>query len=80
MRSRDNRRRKYEENMTIKTDNYKVQRNIPFSLPDITNADINEVVEVLKSGCTTTGHKTKMFEKLITGCFGTDKAFCLILI
>jgi dTDP-4-amino-4,6-dideoxygalactose transaminase len=36
-------------------------RNIPFSPPDITDAEIAEVVNVLKSGWITTGPKTKAF-------------------
>ena len=38
-------------------------RNIPFSPPDITQTEIDAVVEVLKSGWITTGPKTKAFEK-----------------
>ena len=34
-------------------------RSIPFSPPDITDAEINEVVDALKSGWITTGPKTK---------------------
>ena len=37
-------------------------RNIPFSPPDITEKEINNVVEVLQSGWITTGPKTKKFE------------------
>ena len=37
-------------------------RNIPFSPPDITQKEIDAVVEVLKSGWITTGPKTKAFE------------------
>ena len=38
-------------------------KNIPFSPPDITDVEINNVVEVLKSGWITTGPKTKEFER-----------------
>jgi len=38
-------------------------RNIPFSPPDITQTEIDAVVEVLKSGWITTGPKTKAFRK-----------------
>lgn len=38
---------------------------VPFSPPDITEEEINEVVEALKSGWITTGPKTKEFEKQI---------------
>ena len=37
-------------------------RKIPFSPPDITQAEIDEVVKVLKSGWITTGPETKLFE------------------
>lgn len=50
---------------------------IPFSPPDITDAEINNVVEVLKSGWITTGPKTKEFEKRIADYCNTEKAVCL---
>lgn len=50
---------------------------IPFSPPDITDAEISKVVEVLKSGWITTGPKTKEFEKRIAEYCNTDKAVCL---
>ncbi|WP_296872977.1 DegT/DnrJ/EryC1/StrS family aminotransferase, partial [uncultured Methanobrevibacter sp.] len=40
--------------------------NIPFSPPDITDVEIEEVVAALKSGWITTGPKTKEFERQIT--------------
>ena len=40
-------------------------RKIPFSPPDITQAEIDEVVKVLKSGWITTGPETKLFESRI---------------
>ena len=40
--------------------------NIPFSPPDISEAEIEEVIAALKSGWITTGPKTKEFEKRIT--------------
>ena len=42
--------------------------NIPFSPPDITDVEIEEVVAALKSGWITTGPKTKEFERQITEC------------
>ena len=51
--------------------------NIPFSPPDITDIEINNVVEVLKSGWITTGPKTKEFEKKIADYCKTNKAICL---
>lgn len=52
-------------------------RMIPFSPPDITQAEIDEVVDTLKSGWITTGPKTKEFERRIAACCGTSKAVCL---
>ena len=37
--------------------------NIPFSPPDISEEEIEEVISALKSGWITTGPKTKEFEK-----------------
>ena len=52
-------------------------RNIPFSPPDMTEAEIEQVSEALRSGWITTGPKTKEFERLIAMCCGTSKAVCL---
>ncbi|HAZ21379.1 MAG TPA: capsular biosynthesis protein [Firmicutes bacterium] len=52
-------------------------RHISFSPPDITNAEIDEVVEVMKSGWITTGPKTKEFERRISEFVGVNKAACL---
>lgn len=54
-----------------------MKKNIPFSPPDITDLEINNVVEVLKSGWITTGPRTKQFEKEIAEYCGTKKANCL---
>ncbi|MBM6861329.1 DegT/DnrJ/EryC1/StrS aminotransferase family protein, partial [Clostridium saudiense] len=51
--------------------------NVPFSPPDITQLEIDNVVEVLKSGWITTGPKTKEFEKKIAEYCNTEKAVCL---
>lgn len=50
---------------------------VPFSPPDITQAEIDNVIEVLKSGWITTGPKTKEFEKQIALYCGTQRAVCL---
>ncbi|MDM0662780.1 DegT/DnrJ/EryC1/StrS family aminotransferase [Clostridium perfringens] len=50
---------------------------IPFSPPDITELEINNVIEVLKSGWITTGPKTKRFEAEIAKYCGTSRAVCL---
>lgn len=52
-------------------------RNIPFSPPDITDAEIAEVTRVMKSGWITTGPTTKLFEQKIAEYVGTPKAVCL---
>ncbi len=51
--------------------------NIPFSPPDITQEEIDQVVEVLKTGWITTGPKTKLFEQKIAQRCNTKKAVCL---
>ncbi|MBQ3416340.1 MAG: DegT/DnrJ/EryC1/StrS aminotransferase family protein [Ruminococcus sp.] len=51
--------------------------NIPFSPPDISEDEIAEVVDTLRSGWITTGPKTKKFEQLIAQHCGTKKAVCL---
>lgn len=52
-------------------------RNIPFSPPDITDAEIQEVINALKSGWITTGPRTKEFEKRVAEYVGVNKAVCL---
>ena len=51
--------------------------HIAFSPPDITDEEIAEVVDTLKSGWITTGPKTKEFEKQIAEYCHTSKAVCL---
>ena len=51
--------------------------NIPFSPPDITEAEINEVCEALRSGWITTGPRTKEFERRLAEYCGTAKVACL---
>ena len=53
------------------------KKNIPFSPPDITDKEIENVVDTLKSGWITTGPKTKEFERRIAEYCNTDKAVCL---
>ena len=52
-------------------------RNIPFSPPDMTEAEAIEVREAILSGWITTGPKTKEFERLIAICSQTKKAVAL---
>lgn len=49
------------------------KRNIPFSPPDMTEAEVMEVAEAMKSGWITTGPKTKEFENLISMCCQTAR-------
>ena len=55
----------------------KKERIVPFSPPDITNSEIEEVVKTLKSGWITTGPRTKLLEKNIAEWVGTEKCVCL---
>ncbi|ANZ99493.1 capsular biosynthesis protein [Carnobacterium divergens] len=50
---------------------------IPFSPPDISTKEIDNVIDTLKSGWITTGPKTKQFEKEIARYCHTDTAVCL---
>lgn len=52
-------------------------KQIAFSPPDITEEEIAEVVDTLKSGWITTGPKTKKFEEKIADFCHTSKAVCL---
>ena len=51
--------------------------NIPFSPPDMTEAEANEVREAILSGWITTGPRTKELEKQIAAYVGTERAVCL---
>ena len=51
--------------------------NIPFSPPDISQEEINEVAEALRSGWITTGPRTKELERRIAEYVGVKKACCL---
>ena len=55
----------------------KIQKNIPFSPPDISETEIQEVAEALRSGWITTGPRTKEFEKKIAEYVGTEMCVCL---
>ncbi|EMX0192706.1 DegT/DnrJ/EryC1/StrS family aminotransferase [Bacillus thuringiensis] len=55
----------------------KEEKNIPFSPPDITDVEIEEVVKAMKSGWITTGPRTKELEKRIAEYIGVNKAVCL---
>ena len=51
--------------------------NIPFSPPDMTEAEAKLASEAILSGWITTGPKTKEFERQIAAYVGTSKAVCL---
>jgi len=53
------------------------KKMIPFSPPDISDLEIEEVVAALKSGWITTGPRTKQLEKNIAKWIGTEKCVCL---
>ncbi len=52
-------------------------RNIPFSPPDMSEAEAQLASEAILSGWITTGPKTKEFERQIAEYVGTKKAVCL---
>ena len=52
-------------------------RKIPFSPPDISEAEIQEVAETLRSGWITTGPRTKQLERELADWIGTEKCVCL---
>ena len=51
--------------------------NISFSPPDITEEEIKEVTEALKSGWITTGPRTKEMERKVAELCHTERAVCL---
>ena len=52
-------------------------RNVPFSPPDMTEAEANEVRDAILSGWITTGPRTKKLEKKISEYVHTQKTVCL---
>ena len=54
-----------------------ITKKIPFSPPDMTYAEVEEVKESILSGWITTGPRTKEFENMIAMCCGTNKVDCL---
>lgn len=53
------------------------KRTIPFSPPDISEAEIEEVAAALRSGWITTGPRTKELEKRLAEYIGTNRVVCL---
>lgn len=54
-----------------------IKRNIPFSPPDISELEVAEVSEALRSGWITTGPRTKELEKRLAKYCHTSKVVCL---
>ena len=54
-----------------------VKMNIPFSPPDISELEVQEVAQALRSGWITTGPRTKQLECNIAAYVGTEKCVCL---
>lgn len=50
---------------------------VPFSPPDMSELEVNEVCEAIRSGWITTGPRTKEFERKIAAYCHTEKAVCL---
>ena len=58
-------------------DNVKESMNIPFSPPDISEQEVQEVAHALRSGWITTGPRTKELEKQIAAYIGVNRCVCL---
>ncbi|MBR3030275.1 MAG: DegT/DnrJ/EryC1/StrS family aminotransferase [Bacteroidales bacterium] len=54
-----------------------IYRKVPFSPPDMSEMEIAEVADALRSGWITTGPKTKELERRIEDYIGTSKVVCL---
>ena len=54
-----------------------IKRNIPFSPPDISDLEVEEVAKALKSGWITTGPRTKELERRLAEYCHTSKVVCL---
>ena len=52
--------------------------NIPFSPPDITQEEIDEVAEALRSGWITTGPRVKELERQLAEYLGAKAAACAL--
>lgn len=50
---------------------------VPFSPPDMSELEVNEVADAIRSGWITTGPRTKEFERQIATYCHTEKAVCL---
>ena len=52
-------------------------RNVPFSPPDMTEREAEEVKNAIMSGWSTTGPRTKELEKLLAEYVHTEPTVCL---
>ena len=59
------------------TENFSKKLNISFSPPDMSEAEVSEVADALRSGWITTGPRTKKLEALIADYVGTERCVCL---
>ena len=55
----------------------KTKMNIPFSPPDISELEVQEVADALRSGWITTGPRTKQLEKNVAQYVGAARCVCL---
>ena len=55
----------------------RISMKFPFSPPDITEEEIIQVTEALKSGWITTGPRTKELEREVASLCGVNRAVCL---
>ncbi len=67
-------------NLRCNKNSFKIKKEINFNeytifTPDIREKEINNVIEVLKSGWITTGNKTKEFERKIEKYCETKKLY-----
>lgn len=52
-----------------------LKKNVPFSPPDMTEAEVNEVRDAILSGWITTGPRTKNWNRLFQNMF-TPRKLC----
>ena len=53
-------------------------RKIPFSPPDISELEVNEVAEALKSGWITTGPRTKLLERRLAAISKRERSMWML--
>ncbi|MBR7070557.1 MAG: DegT/DnrJ/EryC1/StrS family aminotransferase [Clostridia bacterium] len=63
-----------EQNQTVRAEQ---KLKISFTVPDLSDAEINEVVEALRSGWITTGPRTKLLERCLAEYCGVNRGVCL---